>query len=129
MSPGLRVLLEIRIAPGHEAEFEELWRGHADLVRRLPDNHGQQLYRLAGSDGCYTVLTDWTDEPSFRAFERSEAQQAYLGRLWPMREGGGMSLLEPLHKLSGHALSGHELPGHETPTAEVSGRNETGGNA
>ncbi|MFJ8107279.1 antibiotic biosynthesis monooxygenase family protein [Streptomyces sp. NPDC096132] len=101
MSAGLRVLLEIRIAPGREADFEELWREHAEHVRGLPDNHGQQLYRLAGSDGHYTVLTDWTDEPSFRAFERSDAQQAYLGRLWSMREGGAMSLLEPLHRLSG----------------------------
>lgn len=108
---GLRVLLEIRIAPGREAEFEELWRGHAEHVRRLPDNHGQHLYRLTGTDGCYTVLTDWTDEPSFRAFERSDAQQAYLRRLWPMREGGAMSLLEPLHELTSHELTSHELSG------------------
>lgn len=100
MKPGLRVLLRIRIAPGHEAEFEELWRTHAETVRRFPDNHGQQLLRRSGESGHYTVLTDWTDEPSFRAFERSAEQQAYLQRLWPLRADGEMQLLEPLHELS-----------------------------
>ncbi|MGP3922409.1 MULTISPECIES: antibiotic biosynthesis monooxygenase family protein [unclassified Streptomyces] len=100
MTPGLRVLLRIRIAEGHETEFEELWRAHAETVRRFPDNHGQQLLRLAGETGSYTVLTDWTDEPSFRAFEQSAEQQAYLQRLWKIRAGGEMQLLEPLHELS-----------------------------
>ena len=97
MTPGLRVLLRIRIVPGREAEFEQLWRTPA---RTVPDNHGQQLLRLSGESGHYTVLTDWTDEPSFRAFERSPEQQAYLQRLWPMRADGEMQLLEPLHELS-----------------------------
>ncbi|MBO7939106.1 antibiotic biosynthesis monooxygenase [Streptomyces sp. S9] len=121
MSAGLRVLLEIRIAPGRESEFEELWRRHAEEVRLLPDNHGQRLYRQAGLDGCYTVLTDWTDEPSFRAFERSDAQQAYLRRLWPMREGGSMSLLEPLHDLSATDLSVTDLSSTDLSRHEVAG--------
>ncbi|MFJ3904260.1 putative quinol monooxygenase [Streptomyces sp. NPDC090025] len=94
---GLRVLLQIRIKDGQEAAFEELWLGHAETVRTFPDNHGQQLLRLTGEPGAFTVLTDWTDEPSFRAFEQSPEQQAYLQRLWPMRAGGEMHLLEPLH--------------------------------
>jgi len=100
MTAGLRVLLRIRISEGHEQEFEELWRGHAETVRRLPGNHGQQLLRTGGTKGDYTVLTDWTDEPAFRAFERSAEQQAYLNRLWPIRAGGEMHLLEPLHRLA-----------------------------
>ncbi|MDX3377992.1 antibiotic biosynthesis monooxygenase [Streptomyces sp. ME02-6991-2A] len=94
---GLRVLLRIRIAPGREAEFERLWLAHSATVRAFPDNHGQQLLRLTGEPGAFTVLTDWTDEPSFRAFEQSPEQQAYLLKLWPMRVGGEMHLLEPLH--------------------------------
>ncbi|MEU8523370.1 antibiotic biosynthesis monooxygenase family protein [Streptomyces sp. NBC_01216] len=96
--PGLRVLLRIRIKPGHEAEFEELWLAHSQTVRTFPDNHGQQLLRESGEPGGFTVLTDWTDEPAFRAFEKSPEQQTYLQRLWPMREGGEMHLLEPLHE-------------------------------
>ncbi|MGW4200408.1 putative quinol monooxygenase [Streptomyces sp. NPDC004726] len=113
MTPGLRVLLRIEITAGREAEFEELWRDHARTVRAFPDNHGQQLLRQAGEPGHYTVLTDWTDEPSFRAFEQSPEQQAYLRRLWPMRSSGEMRLLEPLHEL---------IPGRDGLTLE-SGRN------
>lgn len=100
MTPGLRVLLRIRITEGHEAEFEELWRGHAETVRGFSDNHGQQLLRSPGESGSYTVLTDWTDEPSFRAFEQSPEQQAYLRKLWAIRAGGEMQLLEVVHALS-----------------------------
>ncbi|MEV4875837.1 antibiotic biosynthesis monooxygenase family protein [Streptomyces cyaneofuscatus] len=100
MTPGLRVLLQIRITEGHEAEFEELWRAHAETVRRFPDNHGQQLLRRTGERGSYTVLTDWTDEPSFRAFEQSPEQQSYLKKLWAIRAGGQMHLLEAVHALS-----------------------------
>lgn len=106
MTAGLRVLLRIDIAPGREAEFEELWRSHAEYIRALADNHGQQLLRLHGGSGSYTVLTDWTDEPSFRAFEQSAEQQAYLKRLWPLRAGGEMRLLEPLYELTPAALAG-----------------------
>ncbi|MFI8520742.1 antibiotic biosynthesis monooxygenase family protein [Streptomyces sp. NPDC085481] len=107
--PGLRVLLRILITPGHEAEFEELWLAHAETVRRFPDNHGQQLLRQTGETGSYTVLTDWTDEPSFRAFERSDEQQAYLRRLWAIRAGGEMHLLEPLHRPAAETQGARDL--------------------
>ncbi|SCF79730.1 antibiotic biosynthesis monooxygenase [Streptomyces sp. Ncost-T10-10d] len=100
MKPGLRVLLRIRITEGHEAEFEELWRAHAETVSRFSDNHGQQLLRQTSESGSYTVLTDWTDEPSFRAFEQSPEQQAYLKRLWAIRAGGEMQLLEVIGELT-----------------------------
>ncbi|RCG25316.1 antibiotic biosynthesis monooxygenase [Streptomyces reniochalinae] len=94
------MLLRIRISPGHEAEFEKLWAEHAETVRGFPDNHGQQLLRTRGRPGDYTVLTDWTDEPSFRAFEHSPQQQAYLTRLWAIRAGGEMQLLDVVRGLS-----------------------------
>ncbi|WP_368733307.1 antibiotic biosynthesis monooxygenase [Streptomyces alkaliphilus] len=100
MSAGLRVLLRIDVVEGREAEFEELWRTHAKHVHTLPDNHGQQLLRSRGERGRYVVLTDWTDEPTFRAFERSEEQQAYLRRLWPLRADGEMRLLEPMDEMT-----------------------------
>ncbi|RFU83709.1 antibiotic biosynthesis monooxygenase [Streptomyces triticagri] len=106
MTAGLRVLLRISIADGHEAEFEELWQSHAETVRGFPDNHGQQLLRERDEQGSYTVLTDWTDEPSFRAFEQSPEQQAYLRKLWAIRAGGEMRLLEVVHALSPAATAG-----------------------
>lgn len=93
---ALRVVLTIRIEPGQEAAFEELWRSHAETVGRFPANRGQQLLRERGEVGSYTVVTDWTDEPAFRAFEQSPEQQRYLKELWAIRAGGGMQLLDPL---------------------------------
>ncbi|MGC9668381.1 antibiotic biosynthesis monooxygenase family protein [Planosporangium sp. 12N6] len=90
---ALRVLLQIDVQPGREREFERLWREHSSRIRELPDNHGQWLLRRTDDPSRYVVLTDWTDEESFRAFERSEAQQEYLRRLRPLRAGGGMTLL------------------------------------
>ncbi len=96
---GLRVLLQIDIKPGREREFEDVWRAHSDHIRSLPDNHGQWLLRRTDNPSGYVVLTDWTDEASFRSFERSEAQQEYLKKLWPIRAGGAMALLETVYEL------------------------------
>jgi aromatase len=89
----LRVLLSIDIHPGQQDEFEQLWWEHAQLVAGDPANLGQSLSVRTDSPASYVVVTDWADEPSFRAFERSDAQQKYLKRLWPLRESGSMTLL------------------------------------
>jgi len=96
---GLRVLLQIRVRPGTQDEFERLWQAHASYVNGVPGNRGQSLLRHADQSNEYVVLTDWTDEATFRAFERSERQQEYLKRLWPMREGGSMALLTTRYEL------------------------------
>ncbi|MEV4702081.1 antibiotic biosynthesis monooxygenase family protein [Actinoplanes sp. NPDC049316] len=90
----LRVLLQIEIQPEATERFERLWHDHAAHVATLADNHGQTLLRRTDRDDAYVVLTDWTDEPAFRAFERSERQQAYLKELWAIRAGGSMTLLD-----------------------------------
>jgi heme-degrading monooxygenase HmoA len=95
---ALRVLLQIDVQPGREEEFEALWREHSSRIRRLPDNHGQWLLRRTDNPSGYVVLTDWTDEDAFRAFERSEPQQEYLKRLRPIRAGGAMTLLALVHE-------------------------------
>lgn len=96
---GLRVLLQLEVAQGRERDFEELWRAHSAHVRSLPDNHGQALLRRTDNPSGYVILTDWTDEDAFRAFERSAAQQEYLKKLWPMRTSGAMALLTTVHEL------------------------------
>ena len=92
----VRVLLRIDIEPGHGLEFEQLWHAHAAHVRTLPDNLGQALMQDRAAPDTYVVLTDWVDEPAFRAFERSTPQQEYLNKLWPIRTGGSMTLLRSL---------------------------------
>jgi heme-degrading monooxygenase HmoA len=93
------VLLQIEVAAGRADEFEELWRAHSTHVNALPDNHGQALLRRTDNPCGFVILTDWTDEDSFRAFERSAPQQEYLKKLWPLRVGGSMALLTTVHEL------------------------------
>jgi heme-degrading monooxygenase HmoA len=90
----LRVLLNIEIKPGRAEEFERLWHDHAAYVDGLEANLGQSLSRDTAKPGAYVVLSDWTSEPAFREFEKSEPQQAYLRSLWPIRAGGAMTLLD-----------------------------------
>ena len=97
---SLRVLLRIEIKPGQEAEFEKLWRSHAEAIARLPENLGQRLLRSTAEPRSYAVETDWVDEPAFRTFEQTEAQQEYLKRLWPLRAGGSMTLFETVHVIA-----------------------------
>jgi heme oxygenase (mycobilin-producing) len=97
---ALRVLLQIEIKPGSEDEFERLWRTHADRVRAFAANHGQSLSRRTDQAGGYVVVSDWSDEAAFRAFEHSDAQQEYLKKLWPLRQSGSMTLLDTLHDLA-----------------------------
>lgn len=90
----LRVLLHIDIKDGLSDQFEQLWQRHSAFVATLPDNHGQSLLRRRDDPSRFVVTSDWTDEPAFRTFERSPQQQQYLQRLWPIRAGGQMILLD-----------------------------------
>lgn len=92
----LRVLLSIEIHAGQQDEFEQLWWEHARTVANDSANLGQSLSVQTDSAANYVVITDWADEPAFRAFERSNAQQEYLKRLWPLRAGGSMTLLRTI---------------------------------
>jgi heme-degrading monooxygenase HmoA len=103
---AMRVLLQIDVSPGREKEFEDLWQAHSAHVRSLPDNHGQALLRRTDNPSGYVVLTDWTDEATFRAFEQSAPQQEYLRQLWPMRVSGAMALLTTVHELRPQAAAG-----------------------
>jgi heme-degrading monooxygenase HmoA len=95
---ALRILLQIDVQAGREREFEQLWCEHSSWIRELPDNHGQWLLRRTDNASGYVILSDWTDEDAFRAFERSEPQQEYLKRLGPIRAGGVMALLTMVYE-------------------------------
>ncbi|MBO8188072.1 NAD(P)-binding domain-containing protein [Streptomyces spirodelae] len=92
--PPFRVLLRMEIHPGRRQEFERTWRQVATGIAREPANRGQSLVRSAEDENVYYVLTDWADEPSFRAFELSEAHVENRRRLQPFRRGGEMVVTE-----------------------------------
>ncbi|MFI8852327.1 NAD(P)-binding domain-containing protein [Streptomyces sp. NPDC053499] len=92
--PPFRVLLRMEIHPGRREEFERTWRQVATGIAGEPANRGQSLVRSAEDENVYYVLTDWADEPSFRAFELSEAHVENRRRLQPFRRGGEMVVTE-----------------------------------
>lgn len=94
MKAALRVQLTIQVHPDRCGDFIRLWMGHADYVYGLSDNHGQTLSQSRADPTNFVITSDWTDEASFRSFERSPQQRDYLGELWPMRVSGGMTLLD-----------------------------------
>ncbi|MEU3193209.1 NAD(P)-binding domain-containing protein [Streptomyces sp. NPDC006992] len=116
--PPFRVMLRMEIHPGKEQEFEETWRQVATGIAREPANRGQKLLRSVEDKSVYHVLTDWTDEPSFRAFELSEAHVENRRRLQPFRRGGEMAVTETVHELPpASAAPQHPAPASDSGSA------------
>ena len=100
-----RVLLRMEIHPGREREFEETWLRVGHAVTDNPGNLAQWLLRGTAdeeSDGSvYYIVSDWTDEPSFRAFESSAAHVHHRELLHPYRGAGSMATMRMVYALRG----------------------------
>lgn len=94
-SPGTayRVLLRMRVRPGQEAGFVDAWRSGAATIAAEPAQLGQSLSRSDTEAGVYYIVSDWTDEVSFRAYERSDRHREHRARLHPYRESGSMQTM------------------------------------
>lgn len=90
---AFRVMLKLNIIPGKEKEFEKTWYGVGDVISRQPANLGQWLLKSDDEPGVYYIMSDWTDEPSFRTFERSEEHLGHRTKLHPFRDGGSMAVM------------------------------------
>jgi heme-degrading monooxygenase HmoA len=88
-----RVLLRVEVRPGLETDFEGEWRAGSEVVAGQPANRGHWLSRSDKEDSTYYVVSDWTDEPSFRAFESSPAHLEHRQRMHPYRTGGSMTTM------------------------------------
>ncbi|GAA3882059.1 antibiotic biosynthesis monooxygenase [Saccharothrix violaceirubra] len=96
-----RVQLRMEIKPGHEADFERVWREIGDAVTGHPANLGQWLARSLEEPGIYYITSDWVDEPRFRDFETSEGHLRHRTRLHPFRSGGSMTTMTVVAALGG----------------------------
>ncbi|MEV5238377.1 antibiotic biosynthesis monooxygenase [Streptomyces cinnamoneus] len=81
-----RAVVSLRLRPGTAPEFEQTWSRIAADVRAQPANRGQWLVADSGDPERYEIVSDWQDEESFRAFERSEAHQGHRSLLAPFRK-------------------------------------------
>ena len=105
MSDGevFRVTLRMHIMPGKEQDFETTWLGIGQVITSQPANLGQWLLRSAEEDGIYYIISDWLDEPQFRAFEKSEQHLEHRKKLHPFRDGGSMTTMRVVYSLPGAA--------------------------
>ncbi|AEB44709.1 MULTISPECIES: antibiotic biosynthesis monooxygenase family protein [Micromonospora] len=92
-----RVLLTMQVDPDRSTEFEQVWGEVARSIGQESANLAQELYREPGS--VYHVVTDWTDEESFRRFETSESHRGHRARLDPFRCAVRMTTMRLVHRL------------------------------
>lgn len=102
---AFRVMLRLEVVPGKENEFEKAWHEGTDAVTGHPANLGQSLAREAGQDSTYIIISDWVDEPQFRAFEESPAHLEHRATLHPFRKGGSFHVMEILTHIEGKAAA------------------------
>ncbi|CAL9594673.1 hypothetical protein SUDANB105_05295 [Streptomyces sp. enrichment culture] len=95
-----RVILRMEVFPEMAMDFERTWREVGESISREPDNLGQTLVRDTEEEGVYWVLSDWTSEDRFRAFEVSERHLAHRLKLKPYRKGGAMHVTEVIREIA-----------------------------
>lgn len=100
-SDVFRVMLRFTVNEGTEDAFEKVWFGIAERVRDTPGNIEQWLMRDAEDPSTYYLISDWTDEPRFRVFERSPEHAADRASLTPFRYGVSMSTMRVLRHFPG----------------------------
>jgi heme-degrading monooxygenase HmoA len=98
---AFRVMLRLNIIPGKERDFERTWLEIGKVVTDQSANIGQWLLRSAEEDGVYYIVSDWLDEPRFRAFENSDEHVEHRQKLHPFRNGGSMTTMHIVYDLPG----------------------------
>ncbi|HEY9373878.1 antibiotic biosynthesis monooxygenase family protein [Streptomyces sp.] len=92
---SFRVLLTVQVKPGLEADFEQVWTEGSKEVTAQAANLGHTLARSAkdGEESVYYVVSDWTDQQSFLAFESSPEHIKHREKLHPYRTGGSLAMM------------------------------------
>jgi heme-degrading monooxygenase HmoA len=101
--PCFRVMLRMQIRSGMEKEFQRTWYQIGQAVTDHQANLGQWLARSEEEEGVYYIVSDWTDEPSFREFEHSDRHLEHRQRLHPFRSGGSMTTMRVVYSMTGAA--------------------------
>jgi heme oxygenase (mycobilin-producing) len=104
-----RVLLRMQVVPGQEELFERAWLDGAQIIAREPANVAQSLSRADDEAGVYYIVSDWVDEPAFRAYEGSERHRQHRARLHPYRSAGSMTTMALMATLAGHGQPSVDL--------------------
>jgi len=82
-----------------------VWHEGADVITGQPANVGQWLCRSEDEPDVYHIISDWTDEPSFRDYEQSREHLEHRRTLHPYRLRGSMATATVLAGLKGAAAT------------------------
>lgn len=86
-----RVMLRMRVVPGREDRFLDIVRTVGAAVAANPSNRGQRVFR--DDTGTFHVHSDWADDESFWAHERSTEHRRLIGAMREVREDSTMTTM------------------------------------
>ena len=86
-SDGLTVVVNRRIKPGREAEFELAMRNFVQFALGFPGHRGIHIQRPAAGRRNYIVVDKFSDEGARNNFKASAQYQEWMNRLGELTEG------------------------------------------
>ena len=103
-----RVVLRFEVHEGMEHDFESPWREIGTSIAAASPIINQWLLRGAAEPNTYWIMSDWADEPTFRAFELGAAHVEHRKLLAPYRASVSMTTMQVACHLGGSATAGTE---------------------
>jgi len=89
----IRTVLSMLCRPGHEAEFERIWRTAAEQIAQFPGNRGQTLLRDTAEPRWFVISSEWDSREDLARFEQSPVRKQLSADLDPLREQASKSVL------------------------------------
>jgi quinol monooxygenase YgiN len=95
---SIRLVIDIRVAPGHGGEYAEAWAAYYDNVKHEDGCIQYELFRSTGNPDRFVVLELWRDRAAFDAHwqiskDRPPARPDLLDNASaPTEPGGGVEI-------------------------------------
>jgi heme-degrading monooxygenase HmoA len=102
----IRTVLSMLCRPGHEAEFERIWRAAAEQIALQPGNRGQTLLRDANEPRWFVISSEWASREDLKRFEDSPVRRQLSADLDPLREQASKSVLTVVVTVTSGAPNG-----------------------
>jgi heme-degrading monooxygenase HmoA len=104
----VRVVLQIRVRPGREEEFDDAWGEIAEKAREVPGNRRQTLLRDRDDPATHVITSEWESREDFHRFEASREQDDLIAPLRALRVSAKQSVFDVVADVS---ASRHASPG------------------
>jgi antibiotic biosynthesis monooxygenase (ABM) superfamily enzyme len=87
VSAGLTVVVNRRIKPGREVEFEQAMRSFVQFALDFPGHRGINILRPAAGGRDYIVVDRFSDEAARCSFKTSPEYREWMNQLGELTEG------------------------------------------